>query len=65
MNERPKSGPHHSENTEGGILVEFIAKMLPHDSPEFIERDKKGRPAGAPPIPDCLKGMPKPDLPAM
>lgn len=60
MNERPKTGPHHSEDTEGGILVRIHATMVPHDSPEFIERAKMGRPPGSPPLPDYLRAKPKP-----
>ena len=64
MNERPKSGPHHAEDTVGGILIEFVADFVPHDSPEFIEHARKGRLAGAPPIPDYLKGDSKKNLPS-
>lgn len=62
MNERLKTGPHHSSDTDGGntILVEITAEMVPHDSPEFIEHARKGRPPGSPPIPDYLRAKPKP-----
>lgn len=64
MNSKPDVGPHHSRETNGGnsILVEFVGEFLPHDSPEFIERAKKGRPPGSPPIPDYLRRGPKPDF---
>jgi hypothetical protein len=42
------------------ILVEFVAEMVPHDSPEFRERAKL---AAARPIPDYLKPPPKPENP--
>lgn len=63
MNSKPERGLNHSDDTEGGevILVEFVATMVPHDSPEFIEHARKGRPQGSPPIPDYLKQEPKPD----
>ncbi len=50
---------HHSDDTRGekAILIEFVAAMVPHDSPEFLERKRLGRPAGSPPIPDYLKAQ--------
>ena len=40
------------------ILVEFIATLVPHDSPEFQERQRL---ALQRPIPEYLKPQPKPD----
>ena len=44
------AGPHHSEDTDGGnsIIVEWTAELLPHDSPEFIERANRGGRTGKP-----------------
>ena len=63
MNTKPDVGPHHSPDTDGGnsVLVEIVAEWLPHDSPEFIERAKRGRPPGSPPIPDYPRRRTKPD----
>lgn len=61
MNVRPVNGPHHADDTDGGdntILVELVLTPVPHDSPEFIEHAKKGRPASAPPIPDWMRRKP-------
>jgi hypothetical protein len=46
VNNTPDRGPHHADDTTGEkvILVEFVAKMVPHDSPEFQERAKMPRP---------------------
>lgn len=63
MNEEPKPPRRRSKFTcaENTILVRIHAKMVPHNSPEFIERAKKGRPPGSPPIPDDLRRGPNPD----
>jgi hypothetical protein len=60
VNDTSLRGPHHSDDTHGDgvILVEFVAEMVPHDSPEFQER---ARQAAKRPIPDYLKPAPKPD----
>ena len=60
MNDTPDRGPHHADDTTGEnvILVEFVAQMVPHDSPEFQERARR---AAERPIPDYLKPKPKPD----
>ncbi len=54
MSETPERGPHHADDTGGEkvILVEFVAKMIPHDSPEFQERARQARQR---PLPDYLK----------
>jgi hypothetical protein len=46
VNNTPDRGPHHADDTTGEkvILVEFVAKMVPHDSPEFQARAKMPRP---------------------
>ena len=40
------------------VLVEITAKMVPHDSPEFRERQRL---AAQRPVPDYLKGDPTPN----
>lgn len=64
MADTPERGPHQDPDTLGHkvILVEFTAEMIDPDSPEFREHDRRGRPPGAPPIPDYLKD-PKPTDP--
>ncbi len=59
MNTPPHDNPHHAGDTRGDdvILVEFVAEMVPHDSPEFQERARR---AAERPIPDYLKEQPKP-----
>ena len=63
VNEEPKPDRRRSKYTrcEKTILVRIHATMVPHDSPEFIERAKMGRPPGSPPIPNYLRAEPKPD----
>lgn len=60
MSETPERGPHHADDTSGDkvILVEFVATMIPHDSPEFQERARQARQRS---IPDYLKDTPKRD----
>jgi len=60
VTDMPDRGPHHSDDTRGDnvVLVEFVAEMMPHDSPEFRERQRL---VAKRPIPDYLKGMPSPD----
>jgi hypothetical protein len=35
-----ENGPHHADDTVGdeAVLVEFTTPVLPHDSPEYLER---------------------------
>jgi hypothetical protein len=58
VNNTPDRGPHHSDDTGGDnvVLVEFVAEMVPHDSPEFRERQRLVTKR-----PDYLKGVPAPD----
>lgn len=54
VNTTDSRGPHHADDTDGHnvILVEFVAKMVPHDSPDFQERQ---RVVANRPVPDYLK----------
>lgn len=51
-------GPHHADDTTGKdvILIEFVAEMVPHDTPEFQEH---AREAAMRPLPDYLKDQSK------